>query len=249
MFKKYKISSHLDDPNTTLQHREIILNKKCLKDIYLDWYKEFIEFYKIHPHEKHLEIGSGGGFLKDIFPDVITSDIMMLPHVDMKIDAEELPFEDNSLMSVSMVNVFHHIPRPQKFLKEAERCLKKGGRVMMIEPANTFFSRFIYKNFHHEPFDENGPMEIKPGNPLSNSNQAMAYIYFVREKDMLDKDFPSLELLKYKNFMPFRYVLSGGVSRSAILPDIGFGLLKKIEKIEFINKHFGLFTKVILQKK
>ena len=35
----------------------------------------------------------------------------------------------------------------------------------MIEPANSVLGRFIYKNFHHEPFDETGEREIKPGNP------------------------------------------------------------------------------------
>jgi hypothetical protein len=69
-------------------------------------------------------------------------------------------------------------PRPYLFLQEAERTLLSGGKIIMIEPANSALGRFIYKRFHHEPFEENGPREIKPGNPLSNSNQALASYIF-----------------------------------------------------------------------
>ena len=31
----------------------------------------------------------------------------------------------------------------------------------MIEPANTWFSRIIYKNFHHEVFDESSDWYLK----------------------------------------------------------------------------------------
>ena len=178
MFSKYTIPYSLDDPKTTLAHRDIILNKPFLKRLYQDWYNVFIKESRAVGKGIYLEIGSGGGFLKDVFPEVVTSDILDLPVVDKVFSAEQLPYKENELGSIMMLNVFHHIPKPYLFLKEAERCLVKGGKIIMVEPANSALGRFIYKRFHHEPFDEKGGREIEAGNPLSNSNQALPFIYF-----------------------------------------------------------------------
>ena len=109
MFKKYKIDFDLDDPNASLAHRDIILKKPFLKKLYNDWYLIFIIKSKEIKNGKYLEIGSGGGFLKDVFPEVITSDILILPNVDLIFTAEEIPFKENELASIVMLNVFHHI--------------------------------------------------------------------------------------------------------------------------------------------
>lgn len=249
MFKKYTLHTELDDPETTLQHRRIILEKPFLKSVYLKWYHEISIHAQFDSNKPHLELGSGGGFIKDIFPQVITSDILELSHIDKCVNAEKLPFQDNSLASISMLNVFHHIPRPYLFLKEAERCLIPGGKIIMIEPANTLFSSFIYRNFHHEPFEPNGEREILPGNPLSNSNQALPFIYFVRDVQQFKNDYPALKIKSYTNHTPLLYLLSGGVSRSALVPKFTFGFFQFVEKlIAPLNSALGLFTTIVIQK-
>jgi len=249
MFKKYRIQFDLDDPRATLAHRDIILQKPFLKKLYQDWYSVFIIKSKEIKNGKYLEIGSGGGFLKDVFPEVITSDILDLPNVNMVFSAEQMPFKENELASIMMLNVFHHIPKPYLFLKEAERTLVKGGKIIMTEPANSAFGRFIYKKFHHEPFDEAGPREIKAGNPLSNSNQALPYIYFERDPDLFKKDFPRLKINSVKYHSPFLYVISGGVSRSAMLPFFMYNFAKAIQWLFTpFNKQLGLFCTIEIEK-
>jgi SAM-dependent methyltransferase len=249
MFKKYIIPFGLDDPKTTLAHRDIILQKPFLKRLYSDWYKTFIESSRKVGKGIYLEIGSGGGFLKDEFPEVVTSDILDLPVVDKVFSAEELPFKNEELGSIMMLNVFHHIPKPYLFLKEAQRTLMKGGKVIMVEPANSAMGRFIYKRFHHEPFDPFGPREIKAGNPLSHSNQALPYIYFERDVELFHKEFPNLKINKIQYHTPFLYVLSGGVSRSAMFPYFMYGFFKGLEKLlSPLGKQLGLFCTVELEK-
>ncbi len=249
MFKKYKIDFDLDDPNASLAHRDIILKKPFLKRLYNDWYLIFIIKSKEIKNGKYLEIGSGGGFLKDVFPEVITSDILILPNVDLIFTAEEIPFKENELASIVMLNVFHHIPKPHLFLKEAQRTLIKGGKIIMTEPANSSLARFIYKRFHHEPFDEKGQREIKAGNPLSNSNQALPYIYFERDLDLFKKDFPSLKINSIKYHSPFSYIISGGVSRSAMLPFFMYNFVKGIEWLfSPFYKQIGLFCTIEIEK-
>ena len=249
MFKKYKIDFDLDDPNASLAHRDIILKKPFLKKLYNDWYLIFIIKSKEIKNGKYLEIGSGGGFLKDVFPEVITSDILILPNVDLIFTAEEIPFKENELASIVMLNVFHHIPKPHLFLKEAQRTLIKGGKIIMTEPANSSLARFIYKRFHHEPFDEKGQREIKAGNPLSNSNQALPYNYFERDLDLFKKDFPSLKINSINYHSPFSYIISGGVSRSAMLPFFMYNFVKGIERLfSPFYKQIGLFCTIEIEK-
>ncbi len=106
MIKKRHIPYSLDDPRTTELHRQIILETPFLKKVYLIWYKEFERVVKESPSGVYLELGSGGGFLKEVLPNVITSDILPLSYVDKQINAEQLPFENNSLDGIFLLNVF-----------------------------------------------------------------------------------------------------------------------------------------------
>ncbi len=249
MFNKYPSHYDLDDPRTTLAHRDIILGKPFLKKLYSDWYAVFIGQSRKLQGGKYLELGSGGGFLKEIFPEVITSDILDLPNVDRIFSAEILPFADNELASILMLNVFHHIPNPHLFLKEAQRTLVRGGAVVMTEPANSLLGRFIYKRFHPEPFDENGAREIQPGNPLSNSNQALPHIYFERDLELFKREYPHLKIKSIKYHSPISYIVSGGVSRSAMLPGFMYGLVKAVEwLLSPFSRQLGLFCTIELVK-
>src|SRR3989344_3850678 len=148
----------LDSPETTIKRAEIIKNKKFLYQIYLDFYNTFKEYSRTLPPGKKVEIGSGAGFLKEVIPEVITSDVMKLPNCDMTFSAEKMPFKNNSISAFFMLNTFHHIKNPEKALSEFSRCLKAKGKIIMIEPYNSLWSRFIYKNFHHETFDPHTPI-------------------------------------------------------------------------------------------
>lgn len=249
MIKENKALS-LDDPQTTLQHREMILNKPFLKKIYVQWYESFKDFTTKLPSGKLLEIGSGGGFLKDLMPNIITSDIMPLPTCDMTFSAEKMPLESNEYAAIFMLNVLHHIPNCENFFKEAERLLMPGGVIYMIEPANTLFSRLIYKNFHHEPFMPSSPVwQIAGTGPLSDANGAIPWMVFQRDYDKFEKLYPTLKLVKFKEHTPYKYLLSGGLSMKSLVPAWSFGLIDVIEKITApLAPLNGMFNTIIVKK-
>jgi hypothetical protein len=89
----------LDDPRTTLHHRDVILSKPFLKKLYVEWYTYFknatAEINSKIPDGKVLEIGSGGGFLQQVIPGIITSVILDLGTCDMIFSAEEIPLPDH----------------------------------------------------------------------------------------------------------------------------------------------------------
>lgn len=238
-----------DKPETTLRHAEIIRNKPVLRKIYEDWYGSFIARAKSLPEGRILEIGSGGGFLKELMPEVYTSDILPLPHLDGCFSAEELPFEDNGLSAIFMLNVFHHIPSAEKFLTEAQRTLKPGGIIFMIEPAHTRVSRFIYRRFHHEPFEPEGDWFVRGGRPLSDSNQAIPWIVFERDRAIFEEKFPKLKIRSIRLHTPFRYLFSGGLSGAQLIPDFLFGTLTFVEKVAApLHGFCALFQTIEVEK-
>ncbi|MDR1865916.1 MAG: class I SAM-dependent methyltransferase [Bacteroidales bacterium] len=248
--KKNGNKKDLDDPEVTLEHREIIFGNPFLKQIYIEWYRDFIRVAQsVKAKGIFLEIGSGGGFLKSLFPDVVTSDIMNLPDVDMICNAENLPFDNRTISCIMMLNAFHHIPRPYMFLEEAQRTLVEGGKIIMTEPANSIFSRFIYTHFHHEPFDPKGGMEISQGNPLSNSNQAFPYIYFERETSLFEKNYGSLKINSVQYHTPLRYILSGGLSHKPMVSVKLYKFAVAVEKmLSPLSRQLGLFCTVEIEK-
>lgn len=241
----------LDDPNTTLEHRNLILKKEFLKRIYTEWYNGFKNYITTLPQGNLLEIGSGGGFLKDVIPNVTTSDIMPLSCCDMTFNAEKMPFEDNTHSAIFMLNVLHHIPNCENFFNEAQRILKKGGVIYMIEPANTPIARLIYQNLHHEPFDpkRNEWQIINSKGPLSDANGAIPWIVFKRDIDKFHQKYSSLKLKEFTYHTPYRYLLSGGLSKPSIVP---YSFYSFIQILEWFNTPFNsfnaLFNTIIVEK-
>jgi SAM-dependent methyltransferase len=239
----------LDSEKTTLVHKRIIHNKKFLQRLYHEFYFRMKLETEGLPKGKKIEIGSGGGFLKKVMNDIITSDLVELPGVDLKFSAHDFPFQDNELSAIFLLNTLHHIPNANLFFSECIRVLKKGGKVIMIEPSNTFFSRFIYKRFHHEPFDEYVKDWIFPDKGrLSNSNQALPWVVFYRDYDFFKRKFKDLELKKFEAHTPLRYILSGGVSMMQLVPSFTYVFFRWID-FHFFPRKTGCFYTIVLEKK
>lgn len=240
----------LDSPSATLVHKEIIEQKPFLKKLYTDFYNRFKESMTESAEDKLLvELGSGGGFIKDIVPNVITSDVIQLPGVDKCFSALAMPFEDNTVDAFFMFDVLHHINDSAGFFAELNRCLKVGGKAVMIEPANTAWSRFIYKNFHHEGFDPAGQWGFEQTGPLSDANGAIPWIIFYRDRARFASQFPSLQIVRLENHTPLRYLISGGFSMRQLLPACCYNLVRLTETIlSPLNNYLGMFLTIELQK-
>ena len=239
---------NLDDPQTTILHSQIIKEKVFLRNLYTDFYKTFKESISSNA-DKMIELGSGGGFIKEIIPGVITSDIIKLPNVDMTFSAEQIPFENNSVDAFFMIDVLHHIKKPRVFFVEAQRCLKSGGKIVMIEPANTLWSRLICKNFHHELFDPSAGWEMAKTGPLSDANGAMAWIIFQRDRKLFELEFKNLKISSISFHTPFRYILSGGLTYKQLVPSFMYGFVNFLEIcLRPFSKWLGMFETIVLEK-
>jgi SAM-dependent methyltransferase len=237
-----------DSREIAILHQNIIKKKKFLNKLYMDFYKIFKKESIGAPEGLKIEIGSGGDFIKNIIPETITSDVLCVPNVDMNFSAEKMPFKDNSLSCIYLLNTLHHIQDNNEFFKECERCLVKEGRIIMIEPSNNGFSRLIYKKFHHEEFNEKAKSwKLNSNKRLSDANIALPWIIFSRDLRLFEKKFPNLELKKIETHTPFRSILSGGVSLKCLIPSWSYPFFKMIDK-HFFPKVFGLFYTLKIEK-
>jgi len=239
----------LDDPATTLLHAKIIQRKPFLKRIYVDFYRQFRKAVSDLEGKVLVELGSGGGFIKEMIGNVITTDVLDLPNVDKVLSATDMPFEQGSVDAFFMFDVLHHITDPRAFFKEALRCLKSSGKIIMIEPANTWWSRFIYRNFHHEIFDTQGQWELEEIGPVSHGNGAMSWIIFSRDRDIFEDEFPSLRIVGMQNHTPLRYLLSGGLTLRQLVPSFTYPVIKSVEYLlSPANNLLGMFQTIELEK-
>ena len=240
-------AADVDDPNVTFQRREIIRSKRFLNTIYREWYAMQIARIPDLPGAI-VEIGSGAGFMDELLPGLITSEVFFCPFVDLIMNAMQMPLPAASTRAIVMTDVFHHIPDVERFLCEAERILKPGGRIIMIEPWVTGWSRWVMDHFHSEPMDVNAKeWQFPSKGPLSSSNQALPWIVFDRDRDLFLERHPRLKMSSIQPFMPFRYLLSGGVSMRALAPACCNGLLQRIES-RLERDRWAMFVFLVLEK-
>ena len=131
--------------------RKIWGKKKILRVIYHDWYRLLLE--NIVENGPTLEIGGGIGNSKEFFPEVISSDFTFCEWIDLNLDAHQLPFKQNSLGNIIMIDVLHHLEYPTIFLHEAQPVLQDNGRLIMLEPYISSFSYIICNYYHQEDVD------------------------------------------------------------------------------------------------
>src|SRR5204863_9678622 len=121
--------------------------------LYLEWYRTLAD--RLSPVAgRSIEVGSGIGKLRLVTGGrVVLTDVERTRWIDEQVDALRLPYEDGSLANIVMVDVFHHLADPGRFLDEASRTLASAGRVLMVEPYCSLLSTFFYQRFHHERTD------------------------------------------------------------------------------------------------
>jgi SAM-dependent methyltransferase len=216
-------------------HRKIWKKKPILREIYRGWYERIIR--DLIPG-KTLEIGSGSGNFKEFKPDIISSDIEQSPWLDRHFDAHKIPFKNQTVSNIVLIDTLHHLKDPVQFIKEARRVLVPGGRIILLEPFPSPISLLVYWKFHPEPFHFNidyfraGKENKKdPG----EANQAIPYLLFFRQTDKFKAAFPGLKIIKKEKLSFIAYPLSGGFENKQLIPD---SLFSTAYALEFLLKPF-----------
>lgn len=246
------LAESLDDPTRVTDLRRLIRRKAALRMFYSEVYARYAAVVARCPKEGLVvELGSGGGFSKEIIPGIITSDTIAYDGIDRVIDATKMPFANGSVRTLVMMNVFHHIPDVAAFLKEAARVLIPGGRVFMLDQHPGWISKPLFKWVHHEGFDDRvADWKFQSSGPLSGANGALAWIVFQRDRVQFERQFPELHVFRYEPHTPLRYWLSGGLKTWSLLPSWAVPFATKLDAFLMrLTPQFGSFVDIEIEKR
>ena len=235
----------------TLASRKRALHKPFLRQLYGEWYEVFIAEMENLPDGTRIELGSGGSFFKLMEPSVISTDSLPFPTNDLTFSPLSMPFNSDSVSGIFMIDTFCQIPDTHAFLTEAQRVLKPGGKIIMVEPACSVWGRVANRWFCQKSFDRSGAWP----NPLSAAykrvNSALTWIVFERDRSRFEGDFPGLALQSVDYHTPLRYFLGGGNRfGSALVPRSSYPFFCRAD--EWLSKHsqqWSMFVTVTLEKK
>ena len=103
-------------------------------------------------------------------------------------------------------------------------ALQPGGRLVLLEPAITPWSRIVWRFCHHEPVDLNVDFfdradEAEPENSgFTYANMATAHLLFARQRRRLEQLIPGCHVRKVQWSDALLYPATGGFSYLSLLP-------------------------------
>jgi hypothetical protein len=147
--------------------------------------------------------------------------------------------------------VLHHVSDPRRFFAQALQCVRPGGAIVMVEPWVTPWSRLIYTRLHHEPFHpEAEDWEFPSTGPLSGANGALPWILFERDRARFEQEFPQWSIELIAPLMPFRYLVSGGLSMRSLMPGWSTVFWSNLEKlIGGPRGRMAMFARIVLRRR
>jgi SAM-dependent methyltransferase len=229
---------------------EKIKENRLLAEIYRDFYARILN--EIPPEEfpRALELGSGGGFFKQLAPHVTTSECVSVPGIERVLDACKIDedFGEGELDAICALNVFHHLPNPAGFLRGASRVLRSGGKIVLVEPWFTDVGQLFHRVIHHEPFVTDADFWGVVGEGrMTAANTRLPTSVFRDSEERFGREFPSLRVVKLEPFHKWLYLLSGGLRLNTRVPAfVARRLVAWDRRIAVGNDRLGIFALIVV---
>lgn len=251
------VGCDIDSNNRIMIHQEILRRKALMRAVFIEYHhlcSQLEQQFFNNLKGPVVELGAGVAPVRDTYPNVLATDVVLADHLDCVIDAQQMAFSDNSIKLILGRNCFHHFPDPEKFFTELMRILIIGGGAILYEPYYSLAASFIFKHlFQTEGFDKNFPnWSIPSQGPMNGANQALSYIVFKRDLVLFESMFPALKVIYEKPIDDYlRHLLSGGLNFKQLVPSKLAGFIKGIEKtlsIFSLNRFLALHHVIVLKK-
>lgn len=197
-----------------------------------------------------LEIGSGMGNIKMWIPEITTSERDLSEDVDRQETAYRLNYRAGELGNIVAMDVWHHLEFPARALGEWRRCLRPGGRVILMEPAMGLLGQIIYGLVHHEPVG----WRVRFGGAEDWSDEKEAYFACQSSghRHFLKKENPDILAgwkLETEEIAAVAYMTTGGFSKPELGPEWVASAIRGLEPaLEQLPRLFATRLLVILER-
>ena len=227
--------------------------KPLLRLVYEDFYQLIAGQLSSLPNSKIVELGSGLGNIHEVISNCIRTDLFSYPWIDRIENAYKLSFADESVSDLILTDVFHHLRYPGTALDELYRVLRRGGRVIMLEPCISALGLLVYGALHVEPvaitkkIEWFAPEGWSPENADYYAAQGNATRIFIqKEYDLSLAQWQRVETIQLS---AIGYAASGGYSQPQFYPTKLLPLIKALEKVlDLFPQLFATRLLVILEK-
>jgi len=246
-------------PSVTRHDEETMRNVECwekkptLRRIYKAFYEVIADQLGRHSHGLIVELGSGMGNIKEVIPACIRTDIFPNQANDQVENAYSLSFPNSSVSALILFDVFHHLRFPGTALREFNRVLVPGGRVILFEPCLSVLGLLVYGVFHPEPLGMTDPIQWDaPFHQWSTDAD-----YYAAQSNasrvFIGKEFYShlsgWDIVKAQRFSAISYVASGGYSQHQFYPDSAYAVMRMVDHFcDFMPSLFATRLLVVLDK-
>jgi SAM-dependent methyltransferase len=217
------------------KNQEYWNRKPLLHTLYRDFYRSIAKNLSNLAESKIVELGSGLGNIHEVIPDCLRTDLFPNPWIDQVENAYRLSFSNGSVSDLILTDVFHHLKYPGTALKEFSRVLRKGGRVIMLEPCISALGLLVYGVLHEEPIAINkrieweapqswSPEQIDYYAAQGNASRVFVGNHFRRQLTGWQK-------IRVQRLSAIAYAASGGFSKPQLYPTSALPLIRKLERL------------------
>lgn len=251
MTKNYHYDAPSEAIENVLASRNRVVTEPFLRQLYGEWYEQFIVEMEGLPEGMKIELGAGGGFFKQVAPTIISTDSLPLSTNDLTFSPLSMPFNADSVSGIFMIDAFCQMEDTHAFLTEAQRVLRPGGKIIMIEPACSLWGRVANKWLCQKSFDRAGAWSNTLSAAYQRVNSALAWIVFERDHSRFQDDFPNLTVQNMTYHTPLRYFLGGGNRFDlSFVPQSSYPFFRLAD--QWLSKHsqqWSMFVTVEIEKK
>lgn len=246
-----------DSAEFTRAHRAVLDRKPLLRAVMTRTLRRCRDADERYFHScaatARLELGSGTGLMRELYSDVLTSEVKLVPYVALAARGEELPFRSGILRAIYAINVLHHVSDPRALFREVARVSAPGGGAVFVEPHFGPVARMIYPIlFRQERFDmsEVSWGDHRRAHVSTDANQALSYLIFQRDREQWQNEFPELELLATVPHTHVSYLATGGLNFRQLVPaGIAASLIRLEDRWQALDATLGLLQTIVVRRR
>lgn len=165
-----------------------------------------------------VEVGAGAALMKEVWGEGLeATDILLTPWIDFAMDAQSMHLPDDSRDNILCIDAIHHFADPHRFIDEAARVVRDGGRLLFIEPWISPLSRMVYGAMHHECINFDGYKPVGGDDDPWAGNMAVPKMIFNLERKEWPARHPEWKPLEVRLFSLLDFQVAGGFKPWALV--------------------------------